>query len=150
MMKRRPTPRQRIDTSTYRRGMEAPIRRKASIPLHVMLEPEQKQRYERLAADLGMSLRELVVNSIEQVAATRNASAHGVPITPESVGRAVAHVRDSPRAVVDAPWMVRTVTSLLSRVGALEERNKAAFDAIEEIRTQADVHWGSDWRQPVV
>lgn len=149
-MKRRPAPRQRIDMSTYRRGIAVPIGRKASIPLHVMLEPEQKQRYEQLALALGMSLRELVITAIEQVAAAQNASRHGIASIPESVGQAVAYGKGGRRGAADMPWMVRTVTSLFSRVGALEERNKAAFNAIEEIQTQADVHWGGDWRKPIV
>jgi hypothetical protein len=149
-MKRQPAPRQRIDTSTYRRGIAVPIGRKASIPLHVMLEPEQKQRYEQLASDLRMSLRELVITAIEQVAAAQNASRRGRASIPESVGQAVAYGKGGRRSAADMPWMVRTVTSLLSRVGVLEERNTAASDAIEELRTQADVHWGGDWRKPVV
>jgi hypothetical protein len=115
-----------------------------------MLEPEQKQRYEQLALDLGMSLRELVIHAIEQVAATRNASTRGRTSMPESVGQAVAYGKGDRRSAADMPWMVRTVTSLLSRVGVLEERNKAASDAIEELQAQADVHWGGDWRKPVV
>jgi hypothetical protein len=149
-MKRQPAPRQRIDTSTYRRGIAVPIGRRASIPLHVMLEPEQKQRYEQLALDLGMSLRELVITAIEGVAAAQNASRRGRASMPESAGQAVAYGKGDRRGAADIPWMVRTVTSLLSRVGALEERNKAAFDAIEEVQTQAGVHWGGDWRKPIV
>ena len=97
-----------------------------------------------------MSLRELVVNAIEHIAAARSTAAREHPSVLAPARRDVARIKGVSRAEIDAPWMVRTVTSLLSRVGALEERSKLALEVIDVIQRQADVHWGRDWREPVV
>lgn len=39
--------------------------RKASVPLHVMLKPEQMAAYRLLAKDLGLTLRDLVQTAID-------------------------------------------------------------------------------------
>ena len=119
--------------------------RKASDPLFVMLEPEQKERYRRLAEEMGMTLSDLVVNAIEQVAATHHAVTQ-TPylLIPGNVDLPV--VAEQPRAEVDVPWMMRTVTSLVSRLGALEDRIRSQSHQLEELQGGANRNWGTKWR----
>lgn len=48
--------------------------RKASAPLYVMLEPDEKERYEQLAKELNVTMRDLVRIAIERLVAERNAA----------------------------------------------------------------------------
>ncbi len=75
--------------------------RTSNAGLTVMLTDEQKARFKQAAEARGMTLRELVVNAIEQFIAEHDEKA-------------------APQATIDVPWMMRTVTLLLGRVANVE------------------------------
>lgn len=57
-----------------RRGQRAAAAagRKASVPLHVMLEPAEFETYKKLADELGMTMRDFVRMAIEAIVRERN------------------------------------------------------------------------------
>ncbi len=62
------------DTRIISHGKRKPARdegRKASVPLHVMLEPEEAERYKLLAETMGISMRDLVRMGLDAIARDR-------------------------------------------------------------------------------
>lgn len=112
--------------------------RKASAPLQVMLEPEQKERYERLRDDLGLtSMRDLVVMALEALFADASERRQRVLLDATTVLKALGTKTNidpiastttvpTPSLVVegglDVPWMMRTLMAQVERISRLEER----------------------------
>ncbi|MEJ7598458.1 MAG: hypothetical protein WKG01_11155 [Kofleriaceae bacterium] len=53
------------------KGDKYVVQRKASAALHVMLEPDEKARYDKLADEMGLSMRDLVRTAMQQLETQR-------------------------------------------------------------------------------
>ncbi|MDQ3366652.1 MAG: hypothetical protein M3680_14605 [Myxococcota bacterium] len=108
--------------------------RTASEPLHIMLTPAQKARYERLALEIGVPMRELVVMALDRLDSEsaqpveptpRNglADPHGVYELLRDIHQPHAGDDGKPRPPsVDLAALVTRVVGLLRRVDSLERK----------------------------
>lgn len=100
--------------------------RKASASLYVMVEPDQKRRYEAAAEAAGMTLREYVTNALDAYIAEQT-----LTISPENVSKARAFFEDKSAAAAEAS----NYQNLALRLGTLEKK-------FEALQNRVDEQWG--------
>jgi hypothetical protein len=111
------------ETKILRRGSP---KKPKQVPLYVMLEPDQKDRYERAAKSAGLSLREYVVQALESFGAQQVLSVVGTEDTSEE-GR-----------MNTLAWAMRRLNEHSLRINTLEK-------TVEAIQSRVDAagRWGA-------